>query len=44
VVLRRPTACSPCRLFTCPYAHECLDLDPAEVTAAAMSLLRVRAA
>jgi len=44
VVLRRPTACSPCRLFTCPYAHECLDLDPAEVTAAALSLLRVRAA
>jgi ADP-heptose:LPS heptosyltransferase len=44
VVLRRPTLCSPCRLFTCPYAHECLDLDPAEVAAAALSLLRERAA
>lgn len=35
-VLRRPTSCSPCRAFTCPYGHECLDIPPAEVVAAAI--------
>ncbi len=29
-LLRVPTACAPCRAFTCPYAQQCLDL-PAEV-------------
>jgi len=38
-LLRRPTACTPCRAFTCPYAMECLDLDPADVLAAARDLL-----
>lgn len=39
VLLRRPTTCSPCRTFVCPFAHECLDLDPARVAAAAIHLL-----
>ena len=29
VLLRRPTPCSPCRRFECPYHMECLDI-PAE--------------
>lgn len=44
-VLRVPTACSPCRAFTCPFtdrtadaAPPCLDLDPAEVAGAALAL------
>lgn len=40
VLLRRPTACAPCRQLRCPYAHECLDLTPAEVTTAALALAR----
>lgn len=38
-LLRRPTSCEPCRLFECPYAHECLDVAPADVAAAALALL-----
>ncbi|WP_462187626.1 MULTISPECIES: glycosyltransferase family 9 protein [unclassified Frankia] len=38
-VLRRATPCMPCRAFTCPFGHECLDLPPAEVTAAALALV-----
>jgi ADP-heptose:LPS heptosyltransferase len=38
-LLRRDTACSPCRAFTCPFAHECLDIPPGEVVAAALGLL-----
>lgn len=34
-VLTVPTACSPCRAFTCPYRLQCLDVDPAQVAAAA---------
>lgn len=33
-LLRVPTACSPCRAFVCPYAHECLDIAPETVVAA----------
>ncbi len=33
-LLRVPTPCAPCRSFVCPYAHECLDVAPAEVAAA----------
>lgn len=33
-LLRVPTSCAPCRAFVCPYAHECLDIDPAAVAAA----------
>jgi len=38
-LLRRPTACSPCRAFSCPYQHECLDIPPAQVAAAALRLV-----
>ncbi len=39
-LLRRPTPCSPCYAFTCPYAMECLDISPADVVAAALSLIK----
>jgi len=39
VLLRRPTACSPCFAFTCPHNKECLDIAPADVARAALSLL-----
>jgi ADP-heptose:LPS heptosyltransferase len=39
VLLRRPTPCSPCYGFTCPFDLECLDIPPAEVAAAACRLL-----
>jgi ADP-heptose:LPS heptosyltransferase len=39
-LLRRPTPCSPCYAFTCPYAMECLDIPPTEVVTAALSLLK----
>lgn len=38
-LLRRPTLCSPCYAFTCPYQLECLDIPPEEVIAAALELL-----
>jgi ADP-heptose:LPS heptosyltransferase len=38
-LLRRPTACSPCYGFQCPYHMECLDIPPAEVVGAALGLL-----
>jgi ADP-heptose:LPS heptosyltransferase len=37
-VLGVPTACTPCRQFTCRYDHECLDVSPAEIARAALSL------
>lgn len=39
ILLRRPTDCAPCRLFECPYAMECLDIEPAAVVEAALRLL-----
>lgn len=33
-LLRVPTPCAPCRAFVCPYAHQCLDIEPAAVVAA----------
>jgi ADP-heptose:LPS heptosyltransferase len=39
-VLGQPVPCSPCRQFTCPYHHECLDLDPVDVAAAALRMTR----
>ena len=39
-VLRRPTPCTPCRAFDCPYAQQCLDVDPAEVVSAGLQLRR----
>lgn len=44
MVLRRPTWCAPCRAFTCPFAHECLDIEPAQVAGAALELLHGKAA
>jgi ADP-heptose:LPS heptosyltransferase len=38
-LLRRPTPCSPCYAFTCPYNLECLDIPPEEVVAAGLELL-----
>lgn len=42
-LLRVDTACSPCHLFTCPFAMECLDIEPATVVAAVHELLASRA-
>jgi len=42
-LLRRPTACSPCRAFVCAYQQECLDIPPAQVAAAALRLVPRRA-
>jgi lipopolysaccharide heptosyltransferase II len=39
VLLRRPTECSPCYGFRCPYNMECLDIPADEVVTAALSLL-----
>lgn len=39
-LLTVPTACRPCRQFTCPFAHECLDVAPAAVADAALRLAR----
>jgi len=39
-LLRRPTPCHPCYLFTCPIGQPCLDIPPAEVVAAVEALLR----
>ncbi len=38
-ILRRPTACSPCYRFECPYDLECLRIAPGEVVAHARALL-----
>ncbi|MBD2091728.1 glycosyltransferase family 9 protein [Microcoleus sp. FACHB-1515] len=39
-LLRRPTSCSPCYAFTCPYNLECLDISVEEVVKAGLELLR----
>lgn len=41
ILLRRPTPCSPCYAFRCPYNMECLDIPPKEVVTAALSLLPI---
>ena len=35
---RRPTTCTPCRAFRCPYAHECLEVPAAEVVETVLRL------
>ncbi|MEP0901147.1 glycosyltransferase family 9 protein [Nodosilinea sp. FACHB-13] len=40
-LLRRPTPCSPCYAFTCPYELECLDIAPENVVAAGLALLNL---
>jgi ADP-heptose:LPS heptosyltransferase len=41
-VLGVPTTCSPCRQFTCPFQHECLDVPPDAVTSAVLELVGFR--
>ncbi|HZC04584.1 MAG TPA: glycosyltransferase family 9 protein [Ktedonobacterales bacterium] len=38
-LLRRPTPCQPCYLFTCPIGQRCLDIPPEEVVTAAEAVL-----
>jgi ADP-heptose:LPS heptosyltransferase len=38
-LLRRPTVCSPCYAFTCPYKLECLDIPVESVIDAALELI-----
>lgn len=38
-LLRRPTDCSPCYAFICPYRMECLDISPKTVVNAGLKLL-----
>jgi ADP-heptose:LPS heptosyltransferase len=38
-LLRRPTPCSPCYRFACPYHLECLDIPAPDVATACMDLL-----
>jgi lipopolysaccharide heptosyltransferase II len=38
-ILNRPTHCSPCYNFECPYQMECLDIPPEAVATAALRLL-----
>lgn len=38
-LLRRPTECSPCYRFQCPYQMECLDIPPEEVVAEVLAIL-----
>ncbi|RUR81799.1 glycosyltransferase family 9 protein [Chlorogloeopsis fritschii PCC 9212] len=39
-LLRRPTHCSPCYAFRCPYNLECLDISPEEVVVTGLELLK----
>ncbi|MBE9167012.1 glycosyltransferase family 9 protein [Pleurocapsales cyanobacterium LEGE 06147] len=41
-LLRRPTVCSPCYAFTCPYELECLDIPFEEVVAAGLELIKAK--
>jgi len=38
-LLVRPTACSPCYTFTCPFDHECVSIPPEEIVEAAVELM-----
>lgn len=38
-LMRRPTPCSPCFAFQCPYNMECLDFAPEEVVEATLTML-----
>jgi ADP-heptose:LPS heptosyltransferase len=39
ILLRRPTSCSPCYAFRCPFHMECLDIPAQEVVDASVGLL-----
>jgi ADP-heptose:LPS heptosyltransferase len=43
-LLRRPTVCSPCYAFTCPYNLQCLDISAERVVFTALELLKQNAA
>jgi ADP-heptose:LPS heptosyltransferase len=43
-LLGRGVTCSPCRQLRCPFGHECLDVPPAELAAAAEALVSRAAA
>jgi ADP-heptose:LPS heptosyltransferase len=43
-VLGVPTTCSPCRQFSCPFQHECLDVPADAVVTAALDLAAARPA
>ncbi len=38
-LLVRPTPCSPCYTFTCPFDHECVDIPPEAIADAALELI-----
>ncbi|MBL1178646.1 MAG: glycosyltransferase family 9 protein [Pantanalinema sp. GBBB05] len=38
-LLRRPTDCSPCYAFTCPYDRQCLDISPETIVVTALELI-----
>lgn len=38
-ILNRPTVCSPCYAFTCPYELQCLEIAPQQVVEAGLELL-----
>ncbi|MGF1515276.1 MAG: glycosyltransferase family 9 protein [Elainellaceae cyanobacterium] len=38
-LLRRPTTCSPCYQFECPYRLECLDIEPESLVEAGLELI-----
>ena len=40
-LLRKPTLCSPCYNFRCPYNMECLDFTPQQVAAEAIKMLEI---
>ncbi|HEX5415244.1 MAG TPA: glycosyltransferase family 9 protein, partial [Chloroflexota bacterium] len=40
-LLRRPTDCSPCYLFECPFGLPCLDIPASDVVAAVLDLAEV---
>jgi ADP-heptose:LPS heptosyltransferase len=40
-LLRRPTPCTPCYRFHCPFARACLDFEPSAVAAAGLELLEL---
>ncbi len=42
-LLRRPTPCQPCHLFTCPIGQPCLDVAPEEVVAAVAEVAAAQA-
>ncbi len=38
-ILRKPTFCTPCYRFVCPYNRECMDIAPEEIVTASLELL-----